>query len=776
MQLELGLQMKLVDEQEKATERVKKAKEKKAKAVYLPTWDEVWYSGYANKKGIFQTKLSPLDRERLQAVKEAIDSGELGMMCENTKKFTKTHALGLYKVLMEQRKEGIIADMIKHKPVNYYLVRTGEMLKETAELLDRENEIAIDTETNGLDPNIHHIVGISLTLPKADKHYYIPIRHEIPEVMLDAKLVFNTLRGFLENELLGKYLANFKFDAHMFYKEGIYLKGLKMDVIIAMQILNENEMSYALKNISTKYGRHFGFEDKSMTYEELFGKGGFEKTPFDIGTVYACKDTHLTYKLGKWIETQFERLPELGHIYNSLEVGNTVASFDMEKNGLPIDLEFASKYTEILRAEVKELEKKVYDLFGDINFNSGQQVAKVLYDDWGLEDISGKRSVDADTIKALSHGNENLKLLLEYRGKNKLLNTYFEALPTKVWSVDNRLHGRFNQTGTKTGRYSSNDPNLQNIPPEARPMIVAPKGKVIIGKDLSQIEPRCLAYMSNDSEFQKPYLTGGDLYTSLAERVFKLDHEYCVDGAYDPTHTFKPRKRMKTGLLAVMYGTSMFTLSQQLEITVEEAEQFIEDFFATYPECATYIQGIKDFVDKNGYVTTNQGRKRRFPEHKDVARRYKAVAPKIAQLCGGKIPSNIWSDEYKTVIPYKLKKEYWAVAKTYQRVHRQAVNAVIQGSSADYIKLVMLRVNEYLKTLGPEYKLIATIHDEILMEVPTDITADIIAELDRIMTNIEWFHFPVKTDTVVFKTWGGEEVPAKDFLAEREKYLAEWEK
>lgn len=307
---------------------------------------------------------------------------------------------------------------------------------------------------------------------------------------------------------------------------------------------------------------------------------------------------------------------------------------------------------------------------------------------------------------------------------------------------------------------------MQNIPPEARGMFIAPAGKVIIGKDLSQIEPRCLAYMSGDIQFQDPYLNGGDLYSSLASRVFKLDMEYCLDGAYDPTHTFKPRKRMKTGLLAVMYGTSNYTLSKQLDITIEEAEAFIEEFLDTYPQARDYMQGIRDFVDKNEYVETYEGRKRRFPKHREVAKQYHAVVREIEAMAG-KVPSNIWASD----LPYKVKQSYWAVAKNYGRVARQSVNAVIQGSSADYIKMVMLRVNEYLKSKGDDWKLIATIHDEILMEVPDTITAEDIAELDRIMTNIEWFKFPVATDSVVMYKWG-DEIPVKEWLENREDYNA----
>jgi DNA polymerase-1 len=762
----MGLKDKNKDQKElEKSERVRIAKDKKEKATYIPTWEEVWYTGYNGKKAIFQTKIGTLDKERLMTVKNAIDSGEIGMHCESIKKFSKSHALNLYKMLMEYRKVDIIKEMVLHKPDNYHLINHKGDFEYFLHLLHKEKIVGLDTETTGLDYDKDEIVGISFTLPKADYHCYIPIRHDIVGIIqLSPSYVFNALKPFLLDNKLGKVLHNAKFDFHMFWREGIYVDGLVMDTLIAMKILNENELKYALKNISTKYGKFFGFEDRSLTYEELFGKGGFEKTPLDIGTVYACKDTHLCYELYLWIDEQFKKLPKLGHIYYDIELPNTITAFDMEKNGFLIDTVFATEYTEQLREQVKEMEVKIVKEFGDININSNQQLAHVIYDVWELEDISGKKSVKADVLKVLAEENEILQSLLDYRGLAKLLSTYFEAIPQKIWKRDGRLHGQFNQSGTKTGRYSSNNPNLQNIPPEARPMVVAPVGKVIIGKDLSQIEPRCLAYLSEDVHFQEPYLTGKDLYSTLASSTFKIPLEYCLDGAYDPTGTFKPRKRMKTGLLAVMYGTSTYTLSKQLGITLQEADDFINTFLETYPQTRDYIQGIKDFIDKNEYVETAEGRKRRFPHHREVAIKYKDVCKKIVAILGH-VPSNIWESK----LPRNIKREYWNVAKNYGRVARQGVNAKIQGSSADYIKQVMYRVNNYLKSLGEEYKMIATIHDEILMEVPDTITKEQISELDHIMTSIEWFDFPVKTDTVVMYAWG-QEINVKDWLENREEY------
>lgn len=742
-----------------AEKRVKKARTKKKEALYQPTWEEVWYTGYGKKKGIFKTKISKLDKERLEIVKLAIEQNEIGTGVETLKKFSKSHALSLYKLLIEQRKEQIIKKMIDEKPDNYHLILQFQEFDHLLELLKSEMIIGLDTETTGLDYDKDFIVGLSMTLPTADYHCYIPLRHFVPEKQLPSDYVFSRLKSFLESEKLQKVLHNAKFDTHMFYKEGILLHGLKMDTQEAMKILNENEQSFALKNLATKYGKYFGFEDKSMTYEELFGAGGFEFTPLDIATVYACKDTHLCYRLYEWIDSQFERLPKLKHIYYDIENPLIEVSFEMEKNGWAIDLEFAEKYKKQLKKELTDMNKKLKEVFGDINLNSPIQLAHYLFDIKGLTDISGKRSVNKDVIKALADKSEDVGLLLKYRDKKKLLSTYIDPLPHKIWKRDGRLHGQFHGLGTKTGRYSSSDPNLQNIPPEARPMFVAPEGKILIGEDLSQIEPRMLAYLSKDTHFQDPYLNDGDLYATLASKTLKLDMEYCLDGAYDPTHTFKPRKRMKTGLLATMYGTSDYTLSKQLGISKEEAHQFITDFLDSYPDTRDYIQSIKNFADENGYVETYIGRKRRFPGHVEIAKHYKAVCTEIEKKLGY-IPQNIWKEKK---LPYRLKQAYWKWAKDYNRAERQAVNAVIQGSAADYLKIAMIRTYKYLKSLGEEYKLVGQVHDELLMEVPETISKETIMELNRIITNIEWFKFPIKVDMVAMYKWG-EEIDIDEWL------------
>lgn len=740
MNLSLNLQLDTVDE--KANERVKRAKEKVAKAKYEPSWEEIWLTGYEKKKGIFQTKLTDKDKERLREVKEAIEAGVLGTSVDSLRSFTKTKALALHKELIEIQRASIIEEMVKNMPSNYHLITTQEQLDELTRLLDKETVIALDTETTGVDIwGKDKIVGLSLTLPLADYHCYIPIRHHVEDVQLSDTLVLSTLKPYLENEELRKVLHNAKFDFHMLYKENIDVKGLLMDTMVAMHVCNENEPSYALKNLATKYKTYLGMEDDSKTYEELFGKGGFENTPLDIATVYACKDTLLTYKLYQFINSQFDRVEQLKSVYYDIELPNTLVSLEMERNGFKIDLEFAEKYKEELETEIAELEQQLAEAFGDININSNQQLAEVLYDKMGLEDVSKSRSVDKSTLKQLSNQCEAIQVLLKYRELNKLLTTYIIPLPDKL-GYDGRLHGQFNQSGTATGRYSSNNPNLQNLPYNARKLIVAEEDKVIVGIDLSQIEPRLLSHVSQDKNFMSAYVEGRDLYSEIGSRTFKVPLEECGDGSVY-------RKKAKVILLGQMYGISSKSLADQFGISLQEADQIYSDFLTAYPRMAEWFKEINHKANTLGYVETLWGRKRRFIGHQQVAKKYLHAHNQITKIVGTE-DYDLRNDKR---IPYNLKKQIYETRSDYNRVMRQSINSVIQGGASDFLKITMIALYDYCKQKGTDFKMLATIHDEVLIEVPaTDLKA--IDELAEIMRTTVKLTVPMKVDVEVSKRWG----------------------
>ena len=752
--MQLNLNLNLENEKEKQAEiRVKEAKKKKALAKYEPTWNEVWVTGYTThtgsvKKGIFQTKITDTDKQRLLAVKEAIESGELQTGVESLSKFTKTKALALWSILKEIRREGIIKKMVEEKPENYLLITTKNDLLQVMKHLHDEEIIAVDTETTGVEVfGKDRIVGVSLSLPKADIHVYIPVRHEIEAEQLEADFVFKVLKPYMENENLKKVMHNSKFDVHMLRKEGIEVQGLWCDTMVAMHLLNENEPSFALKNLATKYGKYFGFEDKSMTYEELFGKGGFEKTPLDIGTVYACKDTHLTYKFYCWIMEQFDRLPQLKELYFNIELPITNICISMEKEGFLIDLNFAEEYKKELTEEIAVLDRNIKEGFGGININSNQQLQGVIYEEWGVPD-EYKGSVDASTLKNIlqKHGEieqvKYIKDLLKYRELNKLLTTYIEPLPNKV-SADGRLHGSFNQSATVTGRFASNNPNLQNLPYNARKIFVAPEDKIIIGIDFSQIEPRFLSHISQDKDFMGAYIDGRDLYSEIASKTFKKPIEECGDGSVW-------RKKSKVVLLGCMYGISAMSLAEQFNLSVEEAEQIYTDFYNSYPIMKAWFEATNEHANEFGFVQTAWGRKRRFLGHKEISKKYKVLHARIQKITG-KENFNIWKE---AKVPRQLKQDYWAVAKEFGRVQRQSINAVIQGSSADIMKIAMVKLQEHLKKKGAAWKMLGTIHDEVLIEIPATATPEEVLEVAEVQRTAVNLTIPMKVDIEVSARWG----------------------
>lgn len=745
---------------EEADQKVKVLKTKIKAAGYQPTFNEIWNVGYTtgsgkHKVGILQSKLTPADEKKLLQVREAINSGEIPAGVDDMKKFTKAHALRLYSILAESRKGETIRKMIEEIPENYHLINEESEFERLLMHMRYEEEMAIDTETTGLE-YADRICGISITLPNADYHVYIPVRHTEGK-QLPAEYVFRKLKPFLEDEKYKWIFFNAKFDVHMFIKEGIRVKNIFFDGYVAMKLLSEAEKSYSLKNLSTKYGPHFGFEDRSATYEELFGRGGFQDTPFEykggpgIGTVYACKDTHLTYRFYKhFIMVHFDRLPRLKELYFGIEQPITKICVDMEQNGLLIDLDYSKAYADQLRIEIQGLEESLLETFGDVNLNSPSQLSTRLYDDMNLPDVSKKRSTDAKTLKILSSHHSGIKDLLKYRELTKLLSTYIDPLPQLVWPRDKRLHGSFNQVLAETGRFSSSGPNLQNLPYEARKMVVPAAGKVIVGSDYSQIEPRILGHLTGDPSLIAAYTEDKDLYIEMAMKVFKLEREFCVDKAYDPTNTFQPRKAVKAVLLGIMYGMGSKSLAENVGVSVAQADQIIEDFFMEYPAVRVWIDESIKFAEENEYIETMFGRKRRFPGFRQIAAEYHGVVNEIKDRIG-ELPKNIWQAE----IPYSLKQRYWNVAGKYNAVCRKVVNTRIQGSAADIMKKAMIEADLVVKKY--EWMMIATIHDEILFEVPVSVTLQQIQELEAAMLEVVSLSLPMKVDTAFMpERWGVE--------------------
>ena len=739
--------------------RVKAARQKKADASYCPTLSEVFLEGWITKTGkrkkpIKELKNSDTDKEKIKAVYEALTNNVLGLDGINTKDISKTTVINvLYPRLIAIKKEEMIRHLIDTAPKNYHCVTDMTELSYMLNCLVSEEIIAVDTETTGVTHD-DVIVGYSISCPKADQHFYVPFRHETGERMLPTDVCMNAIKPFLEDDRVLKVLHNVKFDHEKFLFDECSINMVNfVDTMILMYVLNENEESYALKKLATKYGKHFGFDSKSDTYEELFGKGGFENTPINVGYIYACKDTHLTWSLYRWQLGHLSKQPKLWHIAFDIEMPLIPVLLKMHYRGFNLDMEYAEKYLDELQELINKMEEELADYFPNINLNSNQQLAEYLYGTLKLPD-NHNGSVDKEALKGLSDEYEGVKVLLEYRKLTKLKSTYIEPLPQKVWS-DGFLHGEINQMGTKTGRLASENPNLQNIPPAARKIFVAPEGKLYMSCDFSKMEIFIACELSGDPNLYDALHSGADVYSVIASKSYGLPIEQCGDGTIY-------RKHAKTALLGCMYGALPFTIAKQVNVSVEEGKEILDNFFNGNPVLTAQIHKCHDLVAEQGFVETLQGRKRRFPEIPSKVKMLNHLDKLIKQKTGK--TGTQWDKEldgiYKAKkIPYDLRSKWHGINKEVQRAFRQSFNATDQGSGGDICKIALINLDKYFaelnKNLPPEkhYHIISTIHDEQLMEVPEDIPLEVIKQIDYIMCHTMPLNVTMRTDIEFYKRY-----------------------
>jgi len=713
-------------------ERVKDAIQRKKDAT--ETVEDAWLR-------IIAMKNSDIDRERLVAVKNAMATDAIGRHPSSVgKRFSKAEALRMWTDLKEITRADTLRRMVEERPANYELITTDERLASLKNQLLAEDIIAVDTETTGVDVYTDVIVGLSFTLPKADIHVYIPVNHVgIEQLSLDY--VMSKLGPVLMSEDIGKVLHNAIFDIAMFRRHGYDLRGVAWDTMTAMHLLNENEDSFRLKDLAPKYLRV-----PSDTFSELFGKDAqFREVPIDLAVVYAAKDTELTWRLYEFQRRYFDKLPTLLEYYQTVEVPILYVIVDLEANGYILDLDFAKQYGKMLSTRAKELYAYLIETLSpyhegteELNLNSTPQMKLVLSQAIGKElpNMDAKK-----TLKPLAGQFEVIGKLLEYRTITKLSGTYIDALPLKQNPTTGRWHSRFNPMGTVTGRFSSgkdeanaNQFNVQNQPKEARKMFVAPPGKVLIGADFKAQEIRCVAYMSGEPALVEAFEKGRDPYATLAVKFTGKPYEE-VNKNPDGSDT-KERKMMKVAWLAALYGTSKYTMAEQLGTTPEEAAKFMKELFDSLPVLRDWIAANESFAAKHGFVWMDkQQRKRRLPD--------------------------------ATI------KASWGDRDTFRkknRAMRQATNARVQGSSSIQTKVTMIEADKYCKT-REDWRMWGTVHDELLFEIPEDFTRDDIEQIRRLMTeSYGWVDVKNGTDIEVMRVWG-EGISADEWFTNKEALI-----
>lgn len=698
--------------------------------------------------------------------------------------------------------------------------------------------LAVDTETNGLDRIDGEIAGVCLYTP-GEKGIYIPVGHYsyMTNNLLKTNVDKNVLKTWFEQCNMNNVryiLHNAKFDMHILY----WMIGVRIvpywDTLIGSMLLNENEQ-HGLKKLYTKYCVPEEENTKVASFNSLFNGIEFNKIPPEVGYMYASFDPIMTYELYQF---QFDYLDKKGkynyskglervaEVFRDIEMPLIPVVFDMECTGITIDTKLAdtlrTQYTKYMneaeakfKKEVRLLEKKISKLQTvnpqnyakllndgkiDISISSNQQLAILFYDvmKFTSPDNRKPRGTGEDIISTFKH--PIVDAILEYRGMSKLLTTYIDAIPTHISKRTGKLHANFNQYGAKTGRFSSSDPNLQNIPSQKkklsdgtvidaghdiRQMFMADEGYVLIGGDFSQQEPRCLAHMSDDQAMLQAYLDGKDLYSTIASKIYNVPYEECKE--FRPDGTVNPegkarRTSVKPVLLGIMYGRGIPSIAEQMHITPREAQDIVDGFFDGFPKVRDFVQFAQDFASEYGYVETAWGRKRRLD---DMLLDPIELKPNNTASSATFNPLGFDDDDEELEVTDEIyfkylrlsNKAYGAEAKAKVKelaleegytlidnggkiadAQRQCVNSIIQGSAADMTKIAMLQVHhdEILNKLG--YKLLIPVHDEIIGICPEENAKAVAERLEYIMIHVVdgKFKIPMKTDIEVTKRWYGE--------------------
>ncbi|MCF7890701.1 DNA polymerase I [Candidatus Bipolaricaulota bacterium] len=592
--------------------------------------------------------------------------------------------------------------------ISWQLVNTEEGLNSLTTEMKSRGEFAFDIETDDLNPIEANPVGISIALNE-EFGFYLPISHSDVDTLPEST-VLEALKPLFEDPDLGKIGQNLKFDGLVLKGAGVDLSGITFDSMIASYLLKPTKRQHNLKEIVQTYlGREVEEFGDLFSQEE---EKDFRNLPLDKAGPYAASDATIIWTLKEKLKEKLKERRQTD-LFQDLELPLINVLRDMEYHGIKLDRDKLAEGEESLRKRLDSLQDEINDLAGEeLNPNSPKQVREVLFEKLDLPVIEKTKtgpSTNARVLEELSDKHPLPEKIIEFRELSKLLNTYVGTLPDKINPRTGRIHTSFNQTATATGRLSSSDPNLQNIPKgsqlgsELRKAFVAPEGKKLIGADYSQVELRILAHLSEDEELLRTFEQGEDLHTKTAAEIFGVDKEE-VDG--------KMRDRAKRVNFGIVYGITEYGLSRDLDISRDEAKKYIERFFDLYPRAKEFLDHLVDLAEKNHYASTIFNRRRYLPN----------------------INSNNWQ------------------RRNYDR--RNAINTPIQGSAADLMKVAMLDVKEALNEDELPGKLLLQIHDELILEVPWFAAEQVKSELKSIMEDSLELTIPLKVDVASGDNWG----------------------
>jgi len=621
----------------------------------------------------------------------------------------------------EEMKEIIVPEssyMIEVK-----LIDTAQKLASLKQALDASSLIAFDTETTALDPLQAELVGLSLAV-KEGEGYYIPLGHKGEQPQLKVSEVIEALTPALTNPSIEKAGHNIKYDALVLARYGLRVSPLSFDTMIAEWLTNPASRDLGLKDLA---GTLLGI--RMTRIEELIGRGKnqltMDEVPIAAAAPYAAADAEVTLRLIPLLKEKMQKTNSTG-IFNTIEMPLVPVLLKMEQEGISLDIDFFKRFSAEIGERLRLIEDEVHQAVGHaFNLNSSQQLSKVLFEDLKLEPpdrnkrtSSGHFSTSAAVLDELKGQHVVVDLLLEYRELSKLKSTYLDALPQQINPRDNRVHTSFNQTGSVTGRLASSDPNLQNIPTrtetgrQVRLGFIAAPGHRLLSVDYSQIELRIVAHMSGDEAMLKAFRDGQDIHATTAAAIYDLPLEQV---------TKEQRRHAKAINFGLIYGMSAFGLSRSTDLTLGEAENFVRDYFEHFPGVKKYLDQIRVLAARQGYVETMLGRRRYFPN----------LANPLNQMMRN-------------------------------REEREAINAPIQGTAADIMKIAMIRVQRALEENASHARMILQVHDELVLEVPENEIA-LTSQLVRgIMEAAYKLDIPLLTEARSGVNWGSMQVIASE--------------
>ncbi|MCL1947268.1 MAG: DNA polymerase I [Chitinivibrionia bacterium] len=602
----------------------------------------------------------------------------------------------------------INTDAEAEKKVCATIIDTDEKLDNLINTLEKSQFISIDTETSALEIHSAKIVGISFAV-NINEAFYIPLGHVcLMAENYSLEKTIAKIKPILENENIKKIGQNLKYDYQILKNYGITMRGISFDTMLAAYIL-DSKQRFNLEALAQNY---LGLS--SIPISDIIGKGrkqiSFAQSDISDILQYVAEDVILPIKLKEVLQNQFD--DEAKTLFENMEMPILLVLADMEYEGILIDKKLFSDLAIKYNADLEKLIEEIYLLAEEnFNINSPKQLADILFEK--LKIPTGRKtqtgfSTDAEVLEKIKNYHPIVPKLLEYREKQKLLSTYILSLPAKISPKTNRLHTSFNQTGTSTGRLSSSDPNLQNIPVRTeegriiRSGFIADKGKILLSADYSQIELRLLAHFSNDQTLISAFKNGIDIHNQTAAKCFGVSADSVSEDM---------RRMAKTINFGLMYGMGAHSLAENLGIPYFQARKFIENYFAQFPTIKNCIENFKETTRKNGFTKTLFGRKMPLP--------------------------TIHSEN-------RVQRE---------NAERIAINAPVQGSAADIVKIAMLNIHNRIKAEKSPMKMLLQVHDEIVAEVPiSDVEAAKKILLEE-MTNAAKLSVPLEVEIGVAENW-----------------------